>query len=187
MRNKYVVTRKEAVKYTRENLDTLVANALSLSRYAEDHPDYEKARQNYIAGFEYIMTNPEVENDNNCLLTIHSILMEDLEEGIKNSLTEEQCTELAKMLNQPAKANVEIALDTMLYILDKRLFADGDVRVAIMFSNKIMLENGCGIITIAPKYASTFREMYQQYQDTHSDDFKNWLYKCCIRGPKVEY
>ena len=91
------------------------------------------------------------------------------------------------MINQPAKANVEIALDVMLYILDKRLFADGDVRVAIMFANKIMVDNGCGIITVRKDRRDVFRTYYKEYQEKRTDDFKNWIYKYCIRGPKVEY
>ena len=187
MRNKYVITRRENVRYVQEHLDNFISNALFLSRYTDDDPLKDIARHNFEAAFDYILNSPEVENDYHCLLEIHTILMDGLNEGVNRELTEEQIEELSAMINQPAKANVEIAIDVMLYILDKRLFTDGDVRVAIMFANKIMVDNGCGIITVFKGKSDTFRQMYKQYQEERTDDFKNWIYKYCVRGPKVEY
>lgn len=187
MRNKYVVSRSMNVKYVRQHLDELVANALALSRYDEKDDQRETAEVNFRRAFDYIMEEHEVENDYECMLQLHDILMDGLNDDIRNGLTIQQINELHEMINQPAKANVEIAIDVMLYILDKRLFADGDVRVAIMFANKIMIDNGCGIITIRKDRREAFRTYYREYQETLSDDFKNWIYKYCIRGPKVEY
>ena len=121
------------------------------------------------------------------MLQLHDILMDGLNLDIRGVLSDEQVEQLHAMINQPAKANVEIAIDVMLYILDKRLFADGDVRVAIMFANKIMVDNGCGIITVDKSRRDTFRQLYRQYQDERTDDFKNWIYKYCIKGPKITY
>lgn len=187
MRNKYVITRRENVKYVNEHLDSLVNSCLNLARYSEDDPLTEKARENYYKAFEFITTQKDIENDYQCMLQIHDILMDGLDEGIKGSLTEEQIAQLSEMINQPAKANVEIAIDVMLYILDRRLFSDGDVRVAIMFANKIMVDSGCGIITVSSIYKEDFRTQYKNYQANKGDEFKNWIYKYCIRGPKVEY
>ena len=187
MKNKYVVSPRENRNYVRKNMDTLIDNALTLSRYGKDDPVTEIARRNFEEAFNFILTGENIETDNECLLEIHRIMMRDLNENIHSELSEEQCEELAAMINQPAKANVEIALDVMLYILDRRLFEDGDVRVAIMFANKIMIENGGGVISVPGSYRAKFRELYYDYKETHSDEFKNWLYKYCIKGPKVEY
>ncbi|MBR2745272.1 MAG: hypothetical protein IKD99_00955 [Erysipelotrichaceae bacterium] len=187
MKNKYVITRRENVRYVKERLDTLISNALHLSRYSEDDPLRSIAENNFHAAFDYIMNSPEIDNDYHCLLELHTILMDGLNEEIVATLTDEQIAELEAMLNQPAKANVEIAIDVMLYILDRRLFRDGDVRVAIMFANKFMIDHGCGIITVFRGKADTFRELYKAYRAEKTDDFKNWIYKYCIRGPKVEY
>ena len=56
-----------------------------------------------------------------------------------------------------------------------------------MFANKFMIDHGCGIITVFKSKADTFRELYKAYRAEKTDDFKNWIYKYCIRGPKVEY
>ena len=187
MKNKYVITRRENVRYVKEHLDTFVSNALHLSRYTLDDPLRSIAENNFYAAFDYIMDSPEIDNDYHCLLEIHTILMDGLNEEIVSDLTDEQIAELDAMLNQPAKANVEIAIDVMLYILDKRLFRDGDVRVAIMFANKFMIDHGCGIITVFKGKSDTFRALYKQYRQEKTDEFKNWIYKYCVRGPKVEY
>ena len=189
MKNKYVITRREDVKYVEEHLDTYVSNALHLSRYSEDDPLRSIAENNFYAAFDYIMNSPEIDNDYHCLLELHTILMDGLNEEIVSTLTEQQINELEAMLNQPTKANVEIAIDVMLYVMDRRLFKDGDVRVATMFANKFMIDHGCGIITVFKSKSDTFRQMYREYraQEEKTDDFKNWIYKYCVRGPKVEY
>ena len=188
MRNKYVISRRENVKYVRDNLNRLVNSALLLARYSEDDPLRQTASDNFYKAFEFIVSSPEVENDYQCLLKLHEILMEGLNEGIKSSLDDDQVAELTDMINQPAKANVEIAIDVMLYILDRRLFDDGDVRSAIMFANKIMVDNGNGFITVSPENAHTFREKLKAYNDTkEAEPFKDWLYKYCIKGKKVYY
>ena len=187
MINKFIVPRSKNVKYVQDHLDQLVGNALFLSRYTDDNPLKSIAEENFRRGFDYILEEREVENDYECMLQLHDILMDGLNQDIRSVLTDEQVEQLHAMINQPAKANVEIAIDVMLYILDKRLFADGDVRVAIMFANKIMVDNGCGIITVDKSRRDTFRELYRQYQDERTDDFKNWIYKYCIKGPKITY
>lgn len=187
MKNKYVVSRSMNVKYVRQHLDELVDNALALSRYDEKDGQRETAEANFRRAFEYIVEEHDVETDYECLLQLHDIMMDGLNDDIRDGLTSRQIEELHEMINQPAKANVEIAIDVMLYILDKRLFADGDVRVAIMFANKIMVDSGCGIITVRKDRRDTFRTYYKEYQETRTDEFKNWIYKYCIRGPKVEY
>lgn len=187
MNNKFTLNRFQNVNYVKENLENLIENNLVLSRYKDDDPEKEIAYRNFKECYEFIMNNEETENDYRCLLKIHEILMNGLNDDIKSELNETQINELHDMINQPAKANLEIAIDVMLYILDKRLFVDGDVRAALLFANKIMIDNGCGIITIASNHTDTFREKLKQYKDNNDYDIKDWIYMYCIKGPKLEY
>ena len=57
--------------------------------------------------------------------------------------------ELEELLNQKDKTKTEIAIEIMLWIMRRQMFIDGNKRVAMLFANKIMIDNGCGIITIA--------------------------------------
>ncbi len=56
--------------------------------------------------------------------------------------------ELEHLLNQSEKTKTEIAIEVMLWIMRRQMFIDENKRVAMLFANKIMVDNGCGIITI---------------------------------------
>jgi hypothetical protein len=187
MINKFTLSRAQNVKFVRENLEQFIENNLILSRYEQDDPFRETACENLRTAYEFVLSNPDVENDYKCLLTLHEMLMKGLNDDIKSELTEEQIEELHKMINQPAKANLEAAIDVFLYIIEKRLFADGDVRAALLFANKLMIDNGCGFITIAPANKDTFREKLAEYKNNNDHEIKDWIYKYCIKGPKLDY
>ena len=91
--------------------------------------------------------------------------------------------ELTQILNQPEKTKTEIALDVMLYIMRKQMFIDGNKRVAMLFANKIMIDNGCGIISIAQENQPTFfTKLIKFYETGDNTDLKNWLYETSIDG-----
>lgn len=187
MINKYLTSRMLNVKYVVDNLDEFLSNCLDLSRYSLDDPYRAIAERNYLEAFDFILEHPEVEADYESLCDLHGIMMKDLDAKVNAQLTLEQILELQEMINQPAKSNTEIAIDVMLYILNKRLFSDGDVRVSLMFANKIMVDNGCGFITIRPSQDETFREKMKQYKNAETNDFKDWIYSSCIKGPKTDF
>ena len=64
--------------------------------------------------------------------------------------------ELNELLNQETKTKTEIAIEVMLWIMRRQMFIDGNKRVAMLFANKIMIDNGCGIITIAQENHNIF-------------------------------
>ncbi|MBQ6335496.1 MAG: hypothetical protein IJI46_10540 [Erysipelotrichaceae bacterium] len=186
MINKYTLSRAQEIRFVRQHLDEFIANNISLSRYSDDDPLKGKAEENFYEAYEYILNHPEVENDYKCLLQLHGMLMKDLDNGIKSELSEKQIEELSSMINQPTKANLEIAIDVFLYILDKRLFTDGDVRAAMCFANKIMVDNGCGFLTVPIIHKDTFRYKLKEYKDSNDFDIKDWVYKYCVKGPKLD-
>ena len=183
MKNKYVLSRNLNVKYVKENIEAFIDDNMSLSRYDSD-PLKDVALTNFKNAYDFILNNPDVHNDYRCLLKLHEILMKGLDEGIKSELSETQIDELEKMINQPTKANTEVAIDVMLYILEKRLFTDGDVRSALLFANKIMIDNGCGFITVNELNRDIFREKLKQYKENNDYEIKEWIYERCVKGPK---
>ncbi len=91
--------------------------------------------------------------------------------------------ELTQILEQPEKTKTEIALDVMLYIMRKQMFIDGNKRVAMLFANKIMIDNGCGIISIAQENQPTFfTKLIKFYETGDNTDLKMWLYETSIDG-----
>lgn len=91
--------------------------------------------------------------------------------------------ELEEILNQKDKTKTEIALETMLWIMRRQMFIDGNKRVAMLFANKIMIDNGLGIISIAQEHQSTFYEKLIKFYETgNNEDLKKWLYDTSIDG-----
>ena len=89
--------------------------------------------------------------------------------------------ELSEILSNNDKSKTEIALDAMLYIMRKQMFIDGNKRVGMLFANKIMIDNGCGIITISQANQPIFFEKLIKYYETQdSKDLKEWLYETSI-------
>ena len=55
----------------------------------------------------------------------------------------------------------------------------------MLFANKIMIDNGCGIITISQENQSNFYEKLIHFYETgENEDLKKWIYKTSIDGMK---
>lgn len=150
--------------------------------------------------WEFILESKELETDYKVLCEIHKLVSERLIPnpgllrttpvnigGTKwqpNFPIETQIKEeLDELLNQKEKSKTEIAIEVMLWIMRRQMFLDGNERVAMLFANKIMIDNGCGIITIANENQSTFFEKLIKYYETgKKTDLKNWLYETSIDG-----
>lgn len=61
------------------------------------------------------------------------------------------------------------------------MFMDGNKRVGMLFANKIMIDNGCEIITISQENQSTFLEkLIKFYETVDNNDLKQWIYDTSI-------
>lgn len=91
--------------------------------------------------------------------------------------------ELENILNQPEKTKTEISIEIMLWVMRRQMFIDGNKRVAMLFANKIMIDNGCGIITIAQENQPAFYEkLIKYYENGDMQDLKEWIYDTSIDG-----
>ncbi len=91
--------------------------------------------------------------------------------------------ELEVLLNQSDKSKTEIAIEVMLWIMRRQIFIDGNKRVAMMFANKIMIDNGCGIISISQANQPIFFEKLIRYYETgRGENLKEWIYETSIDG-----
>ncbi len=89
--------------------------------------------------------------------------------------------ELINLLN--LENNTDRALSIMLWIMRKQIFKDGNKRVATLIANKILIENGCGILSIPVKHDGKFKSMLIKYYETNEiTEIKNWIYDNCIDG-----
>ena len=86
-----------------------------------------------------------------------------------------------------AKGWTEKALDVMLYFTKRQLFYDGNKRIAMMAANKLLIEHGCGILTVEQeKLQEFFTLLVAYYEDeTERNGLKQFLYNC-LDGYKMK-
>lgn len=91
--------------------------------------------------------------------------------------------ELDFLVHQDIKTKTEIAIEVMLYIMRRQMFIDGNKRVAMLFANKIMIDNGCGILSISQENQEKFYELLISYYESGEESIlKQWIYENCIDG-----
>ena len=79
------------------------------------------------------------------------------------------------------KTKTEIAIEIMLSVMRRQMFIDGNKIFAMLFANKMMIDNGCGIITIAQDDQKTFYEkLIKYYESGDMSDLKQWICEHCI-------
>ena len=81
------------------------------------------------------------------------------------------------------------ALTTMLQIMRKQMFKDGNKRVATMICNKILIQNGNGIMSVPVELDGKFKELLVKYYETNDmNEIKQWVYDNCLDGvERVKY
>ena len=107
-----------------------------------------------ITGTDYI---PEIPDE------------EDVKKQINNILQIENATERA--------------IDYMLYGMRSQLFWDGNKRTSTICANKIMIENGCGIIKVPDNKLKDFTILLSEFYSTNNKEkIKQFIFDECIDG-----
>ena len=107
-----------------------------------------------ITGTQYI---PEIPNK------------EKLEKNIKDILKIENATQRA--------------ITYMLYGMRSQLFWDGNKRTSTIVANKIMIENGAGIIKVPDEKLEKFNELLTEYYNSNDmQKISDFIYENCIDG-----
>lgn len=78
------------------------------------------------------------------------------------------------------KGWTEKALDVMLYFTKRQLFYDGNKRIAMMAANKLLIEHGCGILTVGQENLQEFFTLLVAYYEDEAagEALKRFLYSC---------
>lgn len=81
----------------------------------------------------------------------------------------------------------EKAIDLMLYLMRSQVFWDGNKRTSMIIANKILIENGCGIITVKEENINEFNILLTQYYNTNNKNkIVEFLYEKCIFGLEID-
>lgn len=77
----------------------------------------------------------------------------------------------------------EKAIEYMLYGMRSQLFWDGNKRTSTICANKIMIENGCGIIKVPDNKLAEFNSLLSEfYTNNCNSKIKQFIFDNCIDG-----
>ena len=111
-----------------------------------------------INGVDYI---PDIPNEKDIINNIENILKE--------------------------KSTTLKSINLMLYLMRSQVFWDGNKRTSIIVANKILIQNGCGIITVKEEYIGEFNTLLTGYYNTgNKDKITKFLYDKCIYGLELK-
>lgn len=97
-------------------------------------------------------------------------------------------TNIKTIMNNTNTSSTEKAIDIMLYTMRSQMFTDGNKRTAQLAANKIMIENGTGIICIPIEKQTEFTtHLINFYESDNSHTIKTFIYENCIDGINKEY
>jgi len=72
----------------------------------------------------------------------------------------------------------------MFWGMKSQLFWDGNKRTSMLLANKVMIENGCGIISVPNELIQDFSTVLSAYynDDNNLESAKSFVYDKCIDG-----
>ena len=89
--------------------------------------------------------------------------------------------EISRILN--IENATERAIEYMLFGMKSQLFWDGNKRTSTIVANKIMIENGTGIIKVSDENLEEFNKLLSEFYTTNKKKkIKDFLYNKCIYG-----
>lgn len=146
----------------------------------------------------FVLNSIDVENNLNLLKSINSLIGSNLVDKAGNMRTyevsiggttwkpeipdeNEVSAQLQKLSEIECVTNRAISI--MCYLMRTQFFSDGNKRTAMLYANKIMIENGKGIINIPIEEDINFGEQLIKYYETDNmEELKKFIYDKCIDG-----
>lgn len=89
--------------------------------------------------------------------------------------------ELAEILK--IKDETDRAIKVMLFLMRGQFFIDGNKRISMLIANKILIENGCGLVAIPIKVRMDFLVLLVEFYETNNDEkIIKFIYDNCLIG-----
>ena len=96
----------------------------------------------------------------------------------EEEVVKKQIAEILKIKN-----TTERAIEYMLYGMRSQLFWDGNKRTSMICANKIMIENGNGIIKVPDNKLEEFNTLLSEfYMSNDKVKIKQFIFANCIDG-----
>lgn len=75
------------------------------------------------------------------------------------------------------------AITLMLWSMRRQMFPDGNKRTSMLAANQVMIQNGCGVISIPIEKQDRFKELLVRFYETNDMSvLKAFVYDDCIDG-----
>ena len=75
---------------------------------------------------------------------------------------------------------IDRAINSLLYIMKKQIFLDGNKRTAVLFANHILIANGKGLIVIPAEKVNEYKKLLVKYYETDNPkEIKSFLLEKC--------
>lgn len=108
------------------------------------------------------------------------------EDFIPESVDEIDEENYLEQLLSSQKSSTEIALRLMYHNMRGQLFWDGNKRTATLAANKVMIDNGVGLINVPLDLWPTWNNLISDYYRTEKmDEILEWTYENGIQGVKL--
>ena len=86
------------------------------------------------------------------------------------------------------RSTTDKALTLMLHNMRQQIFWDGNKRSATLAANKLMIENGAGLIAVpVDKYPKFLKKISDYYFSNDMNDVKKWTYENGIQGINLDH
>lgn len=194
MKNKYSMTVEENIFVVRRNLADYIWKSVYHAGIEVSYPkvsvicdgisvDGMKLNEidiiiNLKNTWYFILENLEKTVTFNEIVKINNLLFERGTSSVQKIDLERK-----KEVEKNIKNATDRALTLMLYLMKEKLFCAGNKRTAMMVANKIMIKNGCGIISIPIQLQKNFDvELCNYSKNNKIEKIKSFLYENCIDG-----
>lgn len=88
-------------------------------------------------------------------------------------------------ISDSSKAITDRAITIMCYLMRTQFFNDGNKRTSMLFANKILIENGKGIISVSVDQDVEFGNKILEFYETNDNTkLKKFIYDECLDGIK---
>ena len=75
------------------------------------------------------------------------------------------------------------AITLMLWSMRRQMFPDGNKRTSMLAANQVMIQNGCGVISVPIEKQDRFKELLVRFYETNDMSvLKSFVYDDCIDG-----
>lgn len=79
------------------------------------------------------------------------------------------------------------AIDLMLYIMRKQMFLDGNKRTAMICANRVLIENGAGLINIDVEHIEEFKtKLIRYYETNQKEEIQDFLFEKCLNAIQIK-